>query len=107
MKGRRAFTYEGWPTRFVGPRQTARRFLVIVGRSVVRPRSVEIREVRTDFAGGARMETHTVPELDVAAVMGGLYGDGIIGLKGAFAASWADRLHDDVMGLLEESLQVP
>lgn len=29
---------------------------------------------------------------DVADVMGGLYGDGIIALPGAFGPDWADRM---------------
>ena len=40
---------------------------------------------------------------DAAAIMGGIYGDGIIALKGAFAAEWADRLHEDVMALFAEA----
>src|SRR6478672_1099243 len=46
-------------------------------------------------------------EYDVAAIMGGLYGDGIIGLKGAFAPELADTLHEDMMTLFEEAHQVP
>jgi hypothetical protein len=46
-------------------------------------------------------------EYDVAEIMGGLYGDGIIGLKGAFSADFADRLYEDVMTLYEEARQVP
>ena len=44
---------------------------------------------------------------DVAAIMGGLYGDGIIGLRGAFAPEWADRLCQEIMGLFEEAQAVP
>jgi hypothetical protein len=44
---------------------------------------------------------------DVAEIMGGLYGDGIIGLKGAFTPAFADELHDDMMRLFEEARQVP
>lgn len=33
---------------------------------------------------------------DVAAIMGGLYGDGIIGCRAAFSPEWADRLAEDV-----------
>ena len=44
---------------------------------------------------------------DVAQIMGGLYGDGIIGLKGAFSSDWADRVHDDIMSLFEEAKAVP
>jgi hypothetical protein len=44
---------------------------------------------------------------DVAAIMGGLYGDGIISLKGAFPAATADSLHKDIMELFEEARAVP
>jgi hypothetical protein len=44
---------------------------------------------------------------DVAAIMGGLYGDGIIALKGAFAPDWADAMYQDVMRLFEEARAVP
>jgi hypothetical protein len=44
---------------------------------------------------------------DVASIMGGLYGDGVIGLKGAFSTGFADDLRADVMALFEEAQQVP
>ncbi|HET7816781.1 MAG TPA: phytanoyl-CoA dioxygenase family protein [Sphingomicrobium sp.] len=46
-------------------------------------------------------------EYDAAAIMGGLYGDGIIGLKGAFSREWADALHADIMTLFEEARAGP
>jgi len=39
--------------------------------------------------------------------MGGLYGDGIIGLKGAFDAAWAMRMREDIEALFEEARGVP
>ncbi len=42
-------------------------------------------------------------QYDAAAIMGGLYGDGIIGLKGAFTPDWADRMHQDIMALFAEA----
>ncbi|MBA3511943.1 MAG: phytanoyl-CoA dioxygenase family protein [Sphingomonas sp.] len=39
--------------------------------------------------------------------MGGLYGDGIIGLKGAFTPDWADSMHEDILALFEEAKAVP
>ncbi|RYF85454.1 MAG: phytanoyl-CoA dioxygenase [Chitinophagaceae bacterium] len=39
--------------------------------------------------------------------MGGLYGDGIIGLKGAFSREWAAQLHEDVLAVYEEALKRP
>ena len=44
---------------------------------------------------------------DVAQIMGGLYGDGIIGHKNAFSREWAQQLHEDVMALYEEALKRP
>lgn len=48
-----------------------------------------------------------VEDYDVAAIMGGLYGDGIIALKGAFTPDWADRMHAEIMALFEEARAVP
>src|SRR3954469_24712023 len=48
-----------------------------------------------------------VSTFDAATIMGGVYGDGIIGLKAAFDTRWADRLHEDVMALFAEALQQP
>lgn len=48
------------------------------------------------------------PQLvDVAQIMGGLYGDGIIGLKGAFERRWVEALREDIDQLFEEALQQP
>lgn len=55
---------------------------------------------RTD----SRCET---PGPEPADLLGGLYGDGIIGLAGAFSTAFADRLRDDIMRLFEEARQVP
>lgn len=44
---------------------------------------------------------------DPATILGGLYGDGIIGLKGAFAVDWADRMREDVELLFADALQRP
>ena len=40
---------------------------------------------------------------DPAAIMGGLYGDGIIALKSAFTPEFADTLCEDMMSLFEEA----
>lgn len=47
------------------------------------------------------------PAYDVAQIMGGLYGDGIIGLKGGFNREWVQRLHQEVLALYDEALQRP
>ncbi|HVF70802.1 MAG TPA: phytanoyl-CoA dioxygenase family protein [Chthoniobacterales bacterium] len=44
---------------------------------------------------------------DVAEIMGGLYGDGIIGRKGVFERSWIQELHDEVVELYGDALQRP
>src|SRR3954469_23028553 len=41
-----------------------------------------------------------------AAIMGGLYGDGIIALKQAFPRPWVERMRAEVMGLFEEARSV-
>jgi hypothetical protein len=46
-------------------------------------------------------------QFDTATIMGGLYGDGIIGQKGAFERSWAGDLGQDIMGLFEDAVKRP
>jgi Phytanoyl-CoA dioxygenase (PhyH) len=46
-------------------------------------------------------------DYDQGAIMGGLYGDGIIGLKGAFPLPWVERMHEDILTLFEEARRVP
>ena len=49
----------------------------------------------------------TQPGYDTAAIMGGLYGNGIIGLKGAFSPAWADTMREDIERLFDEARDVP
>ena len=44
---------------------------------------------------------------DVAEIMGGLYGDGIIALRGAFSTDWADRMAEDIWRCFAEAKAVP
>jgi hypothetical protein len=44
---------------------------------------------------------------DSAAIMGGIYGDGIIALKGAFARDWVERMREDIESLFAEARSVP
>ncbi len=44
---------------------------------------------------------------DLASIMGGLYGDGIIAAKGAFDARWADELCVDVLRIFEQEKKRP
>jgi len=48
-----------------------------------------------------------VQQFDVAAIMGGLYGDGIIGLKGAFERQWVQELGEDLEILFQDALKRP
>ena len=52
-----------------------------------------------------RTEDHI--DHDTAAIMGGLYGDGIIACKGAFSAAWVGRLKQDIEGLFAEARRSP
>jgi hypothetical protein len=62
-------------------------------------------------ADGVTVAAGTFPrtnsDYDIAAIMGGLYGDGIIGLKAAFCRDWVQQLHEDVLRLYEDALQRP
>lgn len=53
------------------------------------------------------MNRSTRANYEPAQILGGLYGDGIIGLKGAFNTSFADRMREDIMALYHEARQVP
>jgi len=45
--------------------------------------------------------------VDVAAIMGGIYGDGIIARKGAFTKEWVGRLKEDIETLFAEARARP
>jgi hypothetical protein len=47
-----------------------------------------------------------LPVYEPADLMGGLYGDGIIGLKGAFSPEWANALREDIEALYAEARAV-
>ncbi|SFQ58089.1 phytanoyl-CoA dioxygenase family protein [Hymenobacter arizonensis] len=49
----------------------------------------------------------TQPAYETAPIMGGLYGDGIIGLKGAFGREWVQQLGEDIARLYADALQRP
>ncbi|MER3482306.1 MAG: phytanoyl-CoA dioxygenase [Meiothermus sp.] len=46
-------------------------------------------------------------QYDIAEIMGALYGDGILGLKGAFSREWVERLHEDLNVAYAEALKRP
>jgi hypothetical protein len=47
------------------------------------------------------------PMYDVAQIMGGLYGDGFVGLKNAFSREWVQQLHEDILVAYEDALKRP
>lgn len=46
-------------------------------------------------------------QYDTASIMGGLYGDGIIGCKGAFDRRWVQQIKEDIEMLFAEARQRP
>jgi hypothetical protein len=46
-------------------------------------------------------------QYDIAAIMGGIYGDGIIGLKSAFERDWAGTMGEEIEVLYREALERP
>lgn len=44
---------------------------------------------------------------DLPAILGGLYGDGVIAAQNAFAPEFADSLHTDVLALFDEAMAAP
>ncbi|QNF35365.1 phytanoyl-CoA dioxygenase family protein [Adhaeribacter swui] len=44
---------------------------------------------------------------DIAKIMGGLYGDGFIALKGAFSREWVQQLDEDIWLLYQDALKRP
>ena len=56
---------------------------------------------------GSAAHTAAHIEYDTAAIMGGIYGDGIIACKGAFSADWVARLKQDIEFLFAEARRRP
>ena len=54
-----------------------------------------------------KVKEQAVTTYDVAQIMGGLYGDGIIALKGAFSKDWVQQLDEDIRALYADALQRP
>jgi hypothetical protein len=48
-----------------------------------------------------------VQQFDIATIMGNLYGDGIMGFKGAFDRKWVQQLGEDIEVLFEDALKRP
>ncbi|HEX3157044.1 MAG TPA: phytanoyl-CoA dioxygenase family protein [Gemmatimonadaceae bacterium] len=52
------------------------------------------------------IQARTTP-YDTATIMGGLYGDGTIALKGAFSREWVEALREDVDAAFQDALRRP
>ncbi len=50
------------------------------------------------------MTSEQAQKYDVAEIMGGIYGDGIIGCKGAFERAWVEELREDIEVAYEDAL---
>ncbi len=61
----------------------------------------------TLVAPDAPASAPAAPAYDTATIMAGIYGDGIIGHKGAFPRAWVAELHEDVMALYADALGRP
>jgi hypothetical protein len=64
--------------------------------------STTVEEATTSTTDHAQAQ-----QFDTAAIMGGLYGDGIIGLKGAFDRRWVRELGQDIEVLFQDALKRP
>jgi hypothetical protein len=47
------------------------------------------------------------PDVDAARITEAIYGDGILGCKGAFTRPWVQQLHQDIQVALDEALARP
>ncbi len=61
----------------------------------------------TEQIGGKTVAPTKAAAYDIAEIMGGLYGDGVIGLKGAFSRDWVAQLGEDLAVLYQDALQRP
>jgi hypothetical protein len=58
-------------------------------------------------ASAGEMSLPGAAAYDMAQIMGGLYGDGFIALKGAFSREWVQQLGEDLKVLYRDALQRP
>jgi hypothetical protein len=79
-------------------RQKADRETTTTEAKISPDKNIAIDQVRHNY---------TSDPYDVATILGGLYGDGFIGLKNAFSREWVKQLDQDVMELYAEALKRP
>ena len=56
---------------------------------------------------GTTIETHAPQQFETPEIMGGMYGDGIIGYRGAFGREWVQRLGEEIAVLYQDALERP
>jgi hypothetical protein len=56
---------------------------------------------------GTLPDAPTTTRYDTATILGALYGDGILGLKGAFDRAWVTRMREDIEQLFIDALARP
>jgi hypothetical protein len=66
-----------------------------------------MENVAVEKQGAGVISQPANPSFEIAQIMGGLYGDGIIGYKGAFSREWVQQLHTDILALYEDALKRP
>jgi len=64
-------------------------------------------QVQPGIQPGVSRGTQNPDAFDPAHIMGALYGDGILGLKGAFSREWVARLGEDITTLYKDALERP
>ncbi len=67
----------------------------------------ETQTDNTQEIAGKTVAPTTEAPYDIAQIMGGLYGDGVIGLKGAFSREWVAQLGEDLAVLYQDALARP
>lgn len=77
----------------------------ISGQQTVIPEALINRE-RNAIGDQVKYDYKSDP-YDTAAILGGLYGDGFIGLKSAFSREWVKQLDQDITKLYAEALKRP
>ncbi len=77
-----------------------------MGQAYTAPHSEGQQADNTRTPEGRMMEANRAA-YDIAEIMGGLYGDGVIALKGAFSREWVQQMGEDIAVLYEDALKRP
>lgn len=64
-------------------------------------------EIKSSNTGENGINKNKPSSYDIAKIMGGLYGDGFIALKGAFSRKWVQQLGEDIAVLYQDALKRP